>query len=169
MELAQRHLVPVNAAETLKQKSKAGRKPWIPPDLEQVEALASSGLTYTQMADALGIHLHTLIRKRNQVEVFAEALRRGRAKGISAVANKLWEMALSGNVVAAIFFLKCQAGWRELQEIDHDINEIEEQAAERERQLQLMRAMTRDERRTIQEITKRAKERLKENPVAETS
>jgi DNA invertase Pin-like site-specific DNA recombinase len=59
MESAEQSLITVNTAEAFKQKAKAGRKPWMPPDLEQVEALASSGLTYAQIADALGIHLHT--------------------------------------------------------------------------------------------------------------
>jgi hypothetical protein len=163
MESAEHHLVVVNTAEAPKQRSKAGRKSWIPPDLDQVEALASSGMTYAQIADALGIHLHTLIRKRNQLESFAEALRRGRAKGILAVANKLWESATRGNVVAAIFFLKCQGGWREFQERDFHMSEIEERAAQREEQLRLIRAMTSEERRTMLEITKRAKERLKES------
>jgi hypothetical protein len=98
----------VNSPEIAKRDSKAGRKPWIPQDLGQVETLASTGLTYTQIADALGIHVHTLLRKRSQFEAFAEALKRGRAKGISAVANKLWQLAVGGNVVACIFFLNAK-------------------------------------------------------------
>src|ERR1700757_3628879 len=112
--------------EISKGRPKVGRRPWTPTDLDQVEALASSGLTYTQIADALGIHVHTLMRKRSQLEAFAEALKRGRAKGISAVANKLWQLAVGGNVVACIFFLKCQAGWREVQQVDVGLVDAEQ-------------------------------------------
>jgi hypothetical protein len=78
-------------------------------------------------------------------------------------------MALGGNVVAAIFFLKCQGGRREFQEIEHNMHQLEDQAAKREEELRLIRAMTPDERRTMLEITKRAKERVKKNPVAGTN
>ena len=128
MELG--HSLTISSLEFPKQKSKAGRKPWIPPDPSQIEALAAKGLSYTQIADALGIHLHTLLRKRDQFEAFREALKRGRAKGISAVANKLWEMAVQGHVVAAIFFLKCRAGWHEEQDFEAEMNAHEAAASE---------------------------------------
>ncbi|MBV8773389.1 MAG: hypothetical protein JO166_13825 [Deltaproteobacteria bacterium] len=150
-------------------RSKPGRKPWRPPDLEQVEALASSGLTYAQIADALGIHAHTLLRKRSQFAALAEALKRGRAKGISAVANKLYELALAGNVVACIFFLKCQGGWREIQQVDISLVEAEKRAEARQEQLQLIRTMTPEERQVLresngrmQELMDRARQRLKQ-------
>jgi predicted sugar kinase len=155
-------LLTLSSPEIPKCKSKAGRKPWTPPDLGRVEALAFAGLTYTQIADALGIHLHTLLRKRSQSEEFAEALKRGKAKGISAVANKMWEMAIGGNVVACIFYLKCQAAWRESQQVDVTVADAEEQSERRAAQLRLLRAMTPEELQTIREINKRAKERLKE-------
>ena len=155
----------VNSPEIAKRDSKAGckpwkagRKPWIPQDLGQVETLASTGLTYTQIADALGIHVHTLLRKRSQFEAFAEALKRGRAKGISAVANKLWQLAVGGNVVACIFFLKCQAGWREIQQVDVGLVDAEQQAEARNEQLRLLRAMTPEERQVLREITQRTQE-----------
>ena len=148
----------VNSPEIAKRDSKAGRKPWIPQDLGQVETLASTGLTYTQIADALGIHVHTLLRKRSQFEAFAEALKWGRAKGISAVANKLWQLAVGGNVVACIFFLKCQAGWREVQQVDVGLVDAEQQAEARNEQLRLLRAMTPEERQVLREITQRTQE-----------
>jgi hypothetical protein len=110
----------------------------------------------------LGIHLHTLLRKRGQCAAFAEELKRGKAKGISAVANKMWEMAIGGNVVACIFFLKSQAGWRELQQVDVNVVDAEEQSEERAEQLRLLRAMTPAERHMISNITTRARERLKQ-------
>lgn len=53
----------------------------------------------------------------------AEAIKRGKLKGITVVANKLFEAANSGNTTAMIFFLKCQAGWKEAQKIEVTGNE----------------------------------------------
>jgi hypothetical protein len=47
-----------------------------------------------------------------------ERIKKGAAKGIEEISNKLFEMALAGNVTAMIFFLKTRAGWKEGQEID---------------------------------------------------
>lgn len=78
-------------------------------DLKQVEELAGRGLTYEQIALALGIHVSTLhARKAADSEIF-EAIQRGRAKGIESVSNALFENAMSGNVTAQIFFLKNRA------------------------------------------------------------
>lgn len=164
MELIEHSRAIDRPSEAPKQRSKAGRKPWMPPDLGQIEALAAKGLTYAQIADALGIHVHTLIRKRSQFEAFREALKRGRAKGIAAVANKLWEMAVQGHVVAAIFYLKCRAGWHEKRDFEAEMNAHAAAFEAREEQLRLLRAMTPAERQTIREITRRAEERLRGVP-----
>jgi len=90
-----------------------GRPPWIPPDPEKVESLASRGLTMEQIADCLGIGLSTLYEKKNEYVDFAEAIKRGQAKGISIVANSLYESAKNGNTTAQIFYMKCRAQWKE--------------------------------------------------------
>jgi hypothetical protein len=41
------------------------------------------------------------------------AIKRGRAKGIVLVENKLFTETLKGNVTSQIFFLKARAGWRD--------------------------------------------------------
>lgn len=87
-------------------------------DLKQVEALASRGLTYEQIAVSLGIDVRTLYNKRMRNAEISEAIKRGRQKGISLVANKLFEQATSGNTTAMIFFLKAQGGWREIQRVE---------------------------------------------------
>lgn len=38
----------------------AGRKPWIPPDLKQVEKIAESGLSQKEIAIKLGISYEIL-------------------------------------------------------------------------------------------------------------
>jgi len=78
----------------------------------QVEALAAV-LSKGQMADYFGISENTFraIEER-QPEVF-EAYQKGRGKAIAGVASNLITQARNGNVSAAIFYLKTQAGWKE--------------------------------------------------------
>lgn len=92
-----------------------GRPNWIPPEPEKVEALAARGLTEEQIAHCLGISQETLIQKKKIYSEFSEAIKRGKAKGIGEIANRLYENAKNGNVVAQIFFLKCRAGWKEVE------------------------------------------------------
>ncbi|HDR1187556.1 TPA: helix-turn-helix domain-containing protein [Pasteurella multocida] len=93
-------------------------KPKIEIDLDTVEKLSANGLTQQQIADALGISERTLRNRKSNSADFADAIKRGKAKGIAFVTNKLMEQIKSGNTTAMIFFLKSQAGWKEKQEID---------------------------------------------------
>jgi hypothetical protein len=61
----------------------------------------------------LGIGSSTLYKKKNELIEFMEAIEKGKASGIGRVANKLFDLAMEGNVTAAIFFLKARAGWRD--------------------------------------------------------
>ena len=88
-------------------------KPKIDIDLKKVEALAERGLSQEQIADALGISTSTLYERKRESADFGQAIKRGKAKGIGHVANKLMEAVNAGNVTAAIFFLKAQGGWRD--------------------------------------------------------
>lgn len=94
-------------------------KPKIEIDLKQVEALAANGLTMQQIADSLGISRTTLQMRKAENEQFEQAIKRGKAKGIAIVTNKLMEQIKSGNTTAMIFFLKSQAGWKETQITEH--------------------------------------------------
>nr|DAS25958.1 MAG TPA: terminase small subunit [Caudoviricetes sp.] len=88
-------------------------------DLGRVEDLASQGLTYEQIADALGISVRTLDGRRSESADFADAIKRGRAKGIEVVTNKLFEQCREGNTTAIIFFLKARAGWSDKVVVDN--------------------------------------------------
>jgi len=88
-------------------------KPKIHIDLKQVESLAANGLTQEQIAAALGISETTLHQRKRDSADFAAAIKRGKAKGIALVTNKLMESIKGGNMTGMIFFLKTQAGWRE--------------------------------------------------------
>jgi len=94
-------------------------KPKIKIDLAKVESLAANGLTQEQIALALGISASTLDNRKRENTDFTDAIKRGKAKGIALVTNKLMESIKGGNMTGMIFFLKTQAGWRETQHIDH--------------------------------------------------
>jgi hypothetical protein len=71
-------------------------------------------LNQQQIADYFGINKDTLqqIFKRD-----AESLRmykKGKAKAIADIAGGLINRAKDGDTVSAIFYLKTQAGWREV-------------------------------------------------------
>ena len=94
-------------------------KPKIHIDLKQVESLAANGLTQEQIASALGISETTLHQRKRDSADFAAAIKRGKAKGIALVTNKLMESIKGGNMTGMIFFLKTQAGWKETNVQEH--------------------------------------------------
>ena len=94
-------------------------KPKIQIDLAKVESLAANGLTDEQIASALGISRTTLANRKRENEQFVQAIKRGKAKGIALVTNKLMESIKGGNMTAMIFFLKTQAGWKETNVQEH--------------------------------------------------
>lgn len=90
----------------------------------QVEALASV-LSKGQLADYFSISETTLreIEKR-QPEV-SDAYKKGKAKAIGSIASGLIAQAKKGNITAAIFYLKTQAGWKEAKENERPPQPIE--------------------------------------------
>ena len=94
-------------------------KPKIQIDLAKVESLAANGLTQEQIASALGISERTLRSRKGEIADFADAIKRGKAKGIALVTNKLMESIKGGNMTGMIFFLKTQAGWKETTVQEH--------------------------------------------------
>ena len=70
-------------------------------------------MTLDQIAAALGISYDTLNERRKEIPQFADLLRSAKGRAIEAVTNRLFVNALRGNVVAAIFWLKNQAGWKD--------------------------------------------------------
>ena len=96
------------------EKNKGGRPKFVftKRQIKEIERLASV-LTKVQMADYYGIKENTFrAAEERQIEVF-EAYKKGRAKTVLAVANNLVNQANDGNMTAAIFYLKTQAGWKE--------------------------------------------------------
>ncbi len=95
-----------------KQKAKA-KTPKIVLDLKKVEQVASRGLSNEQTALALGISPRTLYNRKRDSAEFAEAMKKGKAKGIDKVASALMKKIMGGDTTAMIFFLKTQGGWKE--------------------------------------------------------
>lgn len=80
-------------------------------DREQVLLLSGLGVRDSDIAITLGITGPTL-RK-----YYADDLAKGHAEANAKVAQSLFNMATNPdkpNVAAAIFWMKCRAGWREL-------------------------------------------------------
>jgi len=69
-------------------------------DLKKVEKLAMRGLKYVEIAQVLNISEDTLQNRRNDQIGVQEAIDRGRALGVSMVAKKLFNGALTGNLNA---------------------------------------------------------------------
>lgn len=89
-------------------------------DLKETEELAALGLTHAQIAHALGIGQTTFYDRKKNCEDFEAAIKRGEARGIVHVTNKLREQIDEGNTTATIFFLKAKAGWKETQVIENN-------------------------------------------------
>lgn len=88
-------------------------RPRIPLDLDEIERLASCGLTDAQSCAALSIHPDTLRRRKRESDDFHAALLRGRARGHAAVASALYDKAVGGDFKSQVFYLKARAGWSE--------------------------------------------------------
>lgn len=84
----------------------------------QVEALAAY-LTQDQIADYFGITRPTFFAMMEREPDIALRYKRGKAKAIGAVAQGLIQQARAGDKVAAMFYLKTQAGWRETDRLEH--------------------------------------------------
>lgn len=84
----------------------------------QVKALAQY-LSKEQIADYLGVARSTFdaILERDE-QVFIH-YKKGKASAIANVAKGLVQQAIEGNMTAAIFYLKTQAGWKETQVVDN--------------------------------------------------
>lgn len=82
-------------------------------EITQVEALAAV-LTKKQLADYFGVSEVTYAEMEKRQPEARLAYKKGKARAISNVANSLLSKALKGNITAAIFYLKTQAGWREV-------------------------------------------------------
>ena len=88
-------------------------KPLIVLNQEQVsrvEELAAV-LTKSQIADYMGMCANTFRAIEERQPEVARAFNAGKARAIANVATNLIAQAEAGNVAAAMFYLRTQAGW----------------------------------------------------------
>ena len=79
----------------------------------KVNALASVGTPQDQIALVIGISKNTLIKH------YRKELDTAMTMANAQVAQSLYQQAKNGNTAAAIFWLKCRAGWVDRQSIEH--------------------------------------------------
>ena len=86
-----------------------------PEILEKVESMASRGLTHAQICLCIGCSETTLYKMKRKFTQFTEAIKKGQAKGLMNVSNKLYQKALAGDNTCMIFYLKSRGGepWQE--------------------------------------------------------
>lgn len=89
-------------------------------NLEQVEIIASLGLTDEEIAVILGISPRTLNYWKKH-PAFKNALKRGKLKADFQITKSLYEKAKAGDTTAIIFWLKNRRPdlWRDRQQVEH--------------------------------------------------
>ncbi|MEM1096235.1 MAG: hypothetical protein AAGJ10_16675 [Bacteroidota bacterium] len=92
-------------------------------DVAEVERLAARGLTEGQIAKQLGVSPDTMTARKVDQEGVVEAIAAGRRRAIGVVENVAFEAALKAKEdhrfqTSAIFWLKCNAGWKEHQVVE---------------------------------------------------
>ncbi len=91
---------------TVKTPKKRGRKP-IVIDYDRVEYLASLNLGIMDICRSLGVGWDTFNKHRNRKNSeLADALNRGKAKGLQLATTKLMEKIQEGEFNAIQFYLK---------------------------------------------------------------
>lgn len=75
---------------------------------KQVELMAAVGITREQIASFFNIHIDTLASH------YEQELAQGALKANVKVAHSLYQLAISGNVSAQIFWCKTRLGWRDV-------------------------------------------------------
>lgn len=93
-------------------------------NLEQVEVIASLGLTDEEIAIILGISERTLNYWKKSNPDFLQSLKRGKLKADFQIAKSLYEKAKGGDTTAMIFWLKNRQPdrWKDRKQIDGNLN-----------------------------------------------
>lgn len=88
-------------------------------DIEKIETMAGMGMRIDDIALVLNCTARTIQNHIKKNDELKDALKRGRAKANFNVAQKAYEMAMSGNIPAmTIFWLKTRANWQEKMHIE---------------------------------------------------
>lgn len=95
-------------------------------NVADVERLAGLGLTQAEICTSLGISERTLYRRKRDMAVVADAIKRGQAKTAETVSNWLFELCKKRNLGAIIWFEKTRRGLSE--RVDMTIRDWREEA-----------------------------------------
>ena len=90
-------------------------KPKIQIDLKKVEEYAQVCDNEEEIANALGISYSTLKARKRESDLFASAIKRGKAKANVFVGGKLMEKIRGGDTASIIFYMKSRCGWRDVE------------------------------------------------------
>jgi hypothetical protein len=86
-------------------------RPQLMPTPEQrdlVKSMAACGIPHEQIAHQIGIRSAKTLRR-----YFRQELDRGVAEANYQMAKSLFKRGTAGDTMAAMFWLKCRAGWKE--------------------------------------------------------
>jgi hypothetical protein len=111
------------------------RKDLTPEQIAQIEKLAPV-MTQEQIADFFGLGGRTFRQRITDNAQVSASYKKGKAAAIAGVVQNLLKACAKGNVTAMIFYLKCQAGWRETdpKQVDiSDISKLSDKELEREK------------------------------------
>lgn len=85
--------------------------------LAKIERLAGLGTRLDEIAIACDVSSSTLDRWLKD-EAVNLAYKKGRIEATANVAERLYDLAMMGDVAAAIFWLKAQAGWSDRPQVE---------------------------------------------------
>tara|TARA_Y100000004_G_scaffold20020_1_gene20566 strand:- start:12 stop:488 length:477 start_codon:yes stop_codon:yes gene_type:complete len=106
-----------------KTPKKRGRKR-INIDYDRLEYLASLNMGTMDICRNLGISWDTFDRNKKRKAEFADALQRGKAKGLQRATSRLMDKIDDGEFQAIQFYLKNadSDNWADRQEVNHQLN-----------------------------------------------
>ena len=93
-------------------------RPRIEIDTSRVEILAAQGLSQAEICLVIGVSEDTLTRRKSDTAAIADAIKRGKAKSASEISNKLYQMALAGDLGAIIWYEKTRRGLSDRQHVE---------------------------------------------------
>lgn len=131
-----------------KVKGKPGRPigafkhPLTEKDLQKISALYGYGLTLVEIADVFGISEATFHRYMDEIPGVRESLKLGKANAKASISQTAYKLAVEGKTPEMTkFWLRCKAGWKETQVVEHagtiDINTYAESMAVDERETRI--------------------------------
>lgn len=100
--------------------ARRGPKPFKATDdqIAKIKLYSGLGSTQEQVARMIGVCVNTMKGDQEAKDAFEL----GKAETITKVAGSLVKKALNGDTASAIFYLKTQAGWKETNDVNLNMN-----------------------------------------------